>query len=306
MSAAETVTARVGRIGVWSAVPVAAEASSVRELVQEVEQLGYGSIWYPEAIGKESLSVGTLLLSWTEKLGVGTSIMNIWARDPVAATSGAKTLEDAFPGRFVLGLGVSHSHVAQARGHEYGKPLATMRAYLDAMDTAPYQGPQPAEETPRVIAALAPKMLQLAAERTAGSIPYLVPPEHTAYARERMGAGAFLGVEQAVVLADDLEAARAQAREFVAFYLRAENYRNNLVRLGWSEADLDGDGSDKLVDALVAVGDESAIRERVQAHLDAGANHVCIQVLVAPQADGSDRTTLLTQLRRLAEPLLEL
>jgi probable F420-dependent oxidoreductase len=305
MTAAEAVVERVGRVGVWSWVPVGAPAGAVRELAQAAEELGYGSLWYPEAIGKESLSTGALLLSWTKRLGVGTSIMNIWARDPVAAASGAKTLEDAYPGRFVLGLGVSHSHVAQARGHEYGKPLATMRAYLDAMDSAPYQGPEPATPAPRVIAALAPKMLQLAAERSAGSIPYLVPPEHTSYARERLGADAFLGVEQAVVLTGDAAAGREQAREFVAFYLRAENYVNNLKRIGWADDDIRED-NDKLVDALVAVGDESAIKERAKAHFDAGADHVCIQVIGPRDGDGDAQQALLDALQRLAKPLLEL
>jgi probable F420-dependent oxidoreductase len=297
---------RIGRIGLWSALPVNSDLGFVRDLVGELEELGYGALWYPEAIGRESLSVGALLLSWTQKLGIGTSIMNIWARDANAATSGAKTLETAFPGRFVQGLGVSHSHVAAARGHEYAKPLATMRAYLDAMDAAPFGAVPPAEETPRMIAALAPRMLELARDRTSGSIPYLVPPEHTAYAREKLGPDSCLAVEQAVILTDDSGAEREHARGFVAFYLGAENYVNNLKRLGWADEDLDGEGSDKLVDALVAVGDEDAIRQRVQAHFDAGADHVCIQPLIGRQATSEELDLYRDQVRRLAAALRDL
>jgi probable F420-dependent oxidoreductase len=297
---------RIGRIGLWSALPVNSDLGFVRELAGEVEELGYGALWYPEAIGRESLSVGALLLSWTSTLGIGTSIMNIWARDATAAVSGAKTLESAFPGRFVQGLGVSHSHVAAARGHDYAKPLAAMRAYLDGMDAAPFGAVQPAEETPRMIAALAPRMLELARDRTSGSIPYLVPPEHTAYARERLGPDSCLAVEQAVILTEDSGAGRAQAGAFVAFYLRAENYVNNLKRLGWGDDDLDGDGSDKLADALVAVGEEDAIRRRVQAHFDAGADHVCIQPLISREATSEELGLYRDQVRRLAAALRDL
>jgi probable F420-dependent oxidoreductase len=298
--------ARIGRIGLWSGLPVNADLGFVRDLVGELEELGYGMLWYPEAIGRESLSVGTLLLSWTNKLGIGTSIMNIWARDAHAAASGAKTLESAFPGRFVQGLGVSHSHVAAMRGHEYAKPLTAMRSYLDAMDASPFGAPEPAEKPPRMLAALAPRMLELAAERTAGSIPYLVPPEHTAYAREQLGPASCLAVEQAVVLADDESAAREQAQAFVAFYLGAENYVNNLKRLGWSDEDVAGQGSDALVDALVAGNDEDAIRARVQAHFDAGADHVCVQPLIGRQPSADDLERYREHVRRLAAALRDL
>ena len=267
-------------------------ASGVRELVAEVETLGFDSIWYPEAFGKEALSLGALLLSWTERLGVATGILNIWGRDATATASGGRTLEDAHPGRFVLGLGVSHRHVVEMRGHEYRRPLETMRSYLDGLDAAPDLALQPVEAPPRLLAALAPRMLDLAAERAGGSLTYLVPPEHTAAARQQMGPGAFLAVEQAVVLATDATAAREIARPFVAFYTGAENYRNNLLRLGWPEDEIDSN-ADRLVDALVAHGDEAAIAARVQAHFDAGADHVAIQVL-----PGTDPQLL--ALRRLA------
>ena len=218
----------------------------------------------------------------------------------MAMANGARALSEAYPGRFLLGIGVSHAPAVAKRGGTYGRPVETMRAYLEAMDTALYRGPQ-AAETPVVLAALGPRMLELAAERTLGAHPYFVPVEHTAFARETMGRGPMLAPEQAVVLTIDAEKARAVGRAHIRYYLELDNYRRNLVRLGWSEADLAGDGSDALVDALVAWGDEDAIAARVKAHLDAGADHVCIQTL------GDDPTVLsLDDLRRLAPALLSL
>jgi probable F420-dependent oxidoreductase len=290
--------ARLGRVGVWSGFPQSGPATAVRELAAEVEELGYGALWYSEALAKESLSVGAFLLAWTSRIGVASGILNIWGRDPIATANGARTLEDAYPGRFVLGLGISHSHVVQARGHDYSsRPVETMRAYLDGIDAAPYMGHVPDEAVPRLLAALAPGMLALAAERAAGTITYLVPPEHTAVARERLGADAFVAVEQTVVLETDPARAREIARPFVAFYTAADNYRRNLLRLGWTDDDLTGN-VDALVDSLVVHGDEAAIAARVRAHFDAGADHVCVQAL--PSTDPQ-----LEQLRRLAPALLE-
>jgi probable F420-dependent oxidoreductase len=292
--------ARLGRVGAWSGFPQSGSATAVRELAAEVEELGYGAIWYSEALAKESLSVGALLLAWTSRLGVASGILNIWGRDPIATANGAKTLEDAYPGRFVLGLGISHAHLVQTRGHDYGnRPVETMRAYLDGIDNAPYLGHEPAETPPRLLAALAPRMLALAAERAGGTITYLVPPEHTAVARERLGPGPFLAVEQAVVLESNAERAREIARPFVAFYTAADNYRRNLLRLGWTQADLDGN-TDQLVDSLVVHGDDAAIAARVREHFDAGADHVCIQALPNTNTDPQ-----LEQLRRLAPALKE-
>jgi len=289
---------RLGRLGVWTFYASNGPAARVRELAAEIEGLGFGALWYPEAIAKESLSMGALLLSWTERIGVASGILNIWARDAVATANGARTLEDAFPGRFVLGLGVSHRHAVNARGHTYNHPFDAMRAYLDGMDAAPYAGQDAAAPPPRVLAALAPRMLELAGQRAGGTLTYLVPPEHTAVARERMGPDAFLAVEQAVVLETDAGAAREVARPFVAFYTAAENYRNNLLRLGWPEDEIDGN-ADRLLDALVVHGDEAAVAARVKAHFDAGADHVAIQVL--PNAEPQ-----LEALRRLAPALREL
>jgi probable F420-dependent oxidoreductase len=295
----EALRTRLGRVGVWTNVPAIAEPSVAHEVVAEIEELGYGALWYPEAVWKESFSVAALVLSWTSRLVVASGITNIYARDATSAASGSKTLADAYPGRFVLGLGCSHEPVVQMRGHVYGRPVPTMRVYLDAMDSAPYMAHEPAEPAPRVLAALGPKMLDLAAERTAGAHPYFVPVEHTAFARERLGPEPFLAVEQSVILDTDEVRAKEVARPFAAFYVGADNYRRNLLRLGWAEAELADGGSDRLIEAVVAYGDEAAIRDRVRAHLEAGADHVCIQAL--PNTDAQ-----LGQLRALAPALLDL
>jgi len=299
MSVTEALRTRLGRVGVWTNVPAIAEPAVAREVAAEIEELGYGALWYPEAVWKESFSVAALVLSWTNRLVVASGITNIYARDATSAASGSKTLADAYPGRFVLGLGCSHEPLVQMRGHVYGRPVSTMRAYLDAMDSAPYMAHEPAEPAPRLLAALGPRMLDLAAERTAGAHPYFVPVEHTAFARERLGPEPFLAVEQSVILDNDETRAREVARPFAAFYVEADNYRRNLLRLGWAEAELADGGSDRLLEAVVAYGDEAAIRDRVRAHLEAGADHVCIQVL--PNTDAQ-----LGQLRALAPALLDL
>src|SRR5689334_15320025 len=231
------------------------------------------------------MSTAALALSWTDELVVATGITNVYARDPTATRAGAATLGEAFPGRFLLGLGISHQRPGEMRGQSYAPPLTTMGAYLDGMDAALYHGPEPAERVPVVLAALGPKMLELARDRTDGAHPYLVPVEHTARARERLGEGKLLAPEQAVILTDDEALARELAREHVAFYMTAPNYRNNMLRLGFEEADLEDGGSERLRDAVVVWGDEGAIRDRVQAHLDAGADHVCVQTLPSGELD---------------------
>jgi len=290
---------KLGRVGVWSSAPSLAPAASVREGLPELEELGFPTLWYPEGAGKECFSTGTLLLAWSERLVVASGIANLHARDPMAAANGARALGDAFPGRFVLGLGVSHAPSVAARGGTYARPLATMRAYLDGMDAAPYGGHEPEEPVTRLLAALGPRMLELAAERTAGAHPYFVPVEHTAFARERLGPGPLLAVEQAVLLETDASRARELARPYVGYYARLDNYANNLRRLGWADDDLADGGSDRLLDAVVAWGEADAVRARVKAHLDAGADHVCIQPLPAGDLH-------LAQLRELAPALLDL
>jgi probable F420-dependent oxidoreductase len=253
-------------------------------------------------VNREPFVNSALLLGATSRLVVATGIASVWARDAMTMAAGQLSLCEAFEGRFLLGLGVSHQPMVDTiRGHAYDKPLTKMRGYLEAMDRAIYLAPRPAEEPRRVLAALGPKMLQLAAEQALGAHPYFVPVEHTAFARDVLGEGPMLCPEQAVVLTSDPDGARAAARLHMATYLTLPNYTNNLRRLGWGDDHLADGGSDALVDAIVAWGDEGAIVERVRAHLDAGADHVCIQVL------GEDAVTLpMPQWRALAEPLREL
>jgi len=228
------------------------------------------------------LSNAGLLLAATKRMVIATGIANIYARDAVAMASGQKTLAEAYPDRFLLGLGVSHIPlVEKLRGHRYEKPVATMRAYLDAMDQAPYSSVPPATKPPRILAALGPKMLELSGERADGAHPYNVNPEHTAQARKILGAQPYLCPEQAVVLEADAEKARAIGRAFLGFYLTLPNYANNFLRLGFDESDFKDGGSNKLIDAIVAWGDLNAIRNRIHEHHTAGADHVCIQVLTA-------------------------
>ncbi len=294
-----TLAERLGRVGVWCNAPVFAPAEQVREGIAAIEELGFRALWFPESVGgRESLSTAAIMLAESHDLIVCTGILSVYARDPMSSRNGARALADAYPGRFVLGLGVSHAPSVGARGHDYGRPVPTMRAYLDAMEAVPYRPPEP-EPVPILLASLGPLMLKLAAERTDGSHPYFVPVEHTAFARERLGDGPLLAPELAVVLAADRWAAREAAQGYLDTYLALENYTNNLRRFGFADDDLAGDGSDRLLDALVAWGDADTIRGRVAEHLEAGADHVCIQPL--PAGDFQ-----LAQLRELAPALLAL
>lgn len=283
------MTARIGTVGVWLGVLGWTPAAEARDAVAEIEQLGYGAIWVGEGHnGKESFANAGLLLAATQRIVVATGITNIWVRDSTATVGAANALAEAYPGRFLLGLGVSHKPQVAPRGHEYARPVAHMRAYLDAMDAADYAGPRPAEPPQRVLAALRPPMLELARNRADGAHPYFVPPEHTARAREIMGPAKLLAPEQAVVLETDPSLARAAARAHMTWYLTLPNYVNNLRWLGFRDDDFAGGGSDRLVDAIVAWGDEGAIRRRIQEHLDAGADHVCIQPVGAERRVGVD------------------
>ena len=274
----------IGRIGIWTFHLEQQPWAAVAEAAAELDELGYGALWFPESRGREAFAQAALLLSATRRIAVAPGIANIYARDAVAMAAGQRTLCEAFPGRFLLGIGVSHRpSVEGIRGHTYGPPLATMRAYLDAMDAAPYAPPRVADE-PRVLAALGPKMLELSRERAAGAHPYFVPVEHTQQARQVLGPGPLLAPEQAVVLERDSNRARAIARGHMASYLRLENYTNNLRRLGYGDDDLANGGSDRLVDAIVGWGSLDDVVARVRAHLDAGADHVCVQVLPSDPA----------------------
>jgi len=290
---------RLGPVGAWSFALDELPADGERAYAREVEALGYPALWFPESLGsKEAFSRASVLLAATEEIVVATGIASIWARDPFAMANGARALADAYPGRFLLGMGVSHAPSVAARGHHYERPLEHMRAYLDAMDAARYDAPGD-RRPPRVLAALGDGMLRLAAERADGAHSYFVPVSHTPRAREVLGPEPFLAVEQTCVLEADAATARGIARAFAARYLELPNYANNLLRLGFTDDDVEGGGSDRLIDSVIVWGDEAAIAARVREHLDAGADHVCLQIR---GADSSDPRV--DDLRRLAVGLL--
>jgi probable F420-dependent oxidoreductase len=270
---------QLGRVGLWTRQLDVQPAKQVREAIAELEELGWGSLWFWEVFGREALTSGALLLGATQRMVIASGIANIWARDPVAMAAAGRTLAEAYPGRFVLGIGVSHGPIVDARGHRYRQPVTKMVDYLDAMDAAPWQGPPLPEEPPRVLAALGSRMLELAAERSAGALLYNGTPEATAIARSVLGAGPLLAAEQAVLLEEDPAEARRIAREFLALYLTLPNYLRAWDRAGLGPEDQAEGGSDRLVDAVVAWGGPEVIAERVRAHLDAGADHVCVQLL---------------------------
>jgi probable F420-dependent oxidoreductase len=278
---------QLGRLGVWYPID-RLDGAGIRRLLGMVEDLGYSTFWYPEALGYESLSIASFMLANTKRLIIGSSIANIYARDPFTARRGLCTLSSLYDDRFILGLGVSHAPmVEKLRGHVYDKPVPTMRRYLDGL----YEDPSNAAEWPLMIAALGPLMLKLAAERTAGALPYNVTPEHTRKARATLGPDKLLAVEQKVCLETDPVAARAHARRELHRYMAMTNYRNNWLRIGFTEADLADGGSDRFIDAMVLWGDTATIARGLTAHLQAGANHVCIQPVHAEgDSEARDRT----------------
>jgi probable F420-dependent oxidoreductase len=268
----------LGTLGVWWANLGGASAQQEIEAVQEIERMGYGTFWFGESMrNKDAMAHAGVLLGATSRINVATGIASIYNRDPTATKSGAYYLADASGGRFVLGLGVSHAPAVTRRGADYGKPVSTMRAYLDDMDAAEYQPPKPENPPPVLLAALRTKMLQLAAQRTQGAHPYLTTTDHTKRARQALGDGPLLAPEQGFTLEEDPEKARAIGRAHIAYYAQLPNYVNNWREDGFTDEDFADGGSDRLVDALVAHGDVTAIKTRIQAHLDAGADHVCIQ-----------------------------
>ncbi|MBE1586364.1 TIGR03620 family F420-dependent LLM class oxidoreductase [Nonomuraea angiospora] len=291
----------IGRVGVWHPMISKAPAEEARRAAATIESLGYGSLWVNEGLGsKEPLVMSAVLLAATRRIAVGTGIANLWVRDATAMAAGAAALGDAFPDRFLLGIGVSHAPLVTGRGHDYARPLAAMRTYLEAMDQADQTLPVPPTPAPRILAALRPKMLELSRDLADGAHSYFVPPEHTAQARRILGTGPLLIPEQAVVLESDPARAREIARAHMSHYLTLPNYLNNLRTLGFTDDDFAGGGSDRLADAIVAWGDADAITGRVRAHLDAGADHVVIQPL---SPDTPDLAHALTQLTDLAQPL---
>jgi probable F420-dependent oxidoreductase len=265
------------------------DPSAAADAAAEFESLGLSALWVPDVGGDVFGRVGALLDA-TSTVTVATGILNLWKHE---AETTAKE-HDRLGERFLVGIGVSHAALIDAKvPGTYRKPLAAMRAYLDGLDAA--DPPLPIEH--RVLAALGPAMLALARDRAGGAHPYLTPPEHTAIARAAVGPDRLVAPEQAVVFDTDPDRARAAARAYLAGYLALPNYANNLRRLGYTDDDI-AQSTDRVVDGIVAWGDEDAIRRRVQAHRDAGADHVCIQVLTATPGDFA-----LDEWRRLAPAL---
>ena len=276
---------RLGRVGAWTFAFDGRQATAVRADVAELEALGYPAIWVPEGSSSRDVFAHlALLLSATDRMTVASGIANITARQPEVMAQGGRTLADAYPGRAVLGIGVGHEYSTESRGIAWDRPLARMRAYLDRMDDTPW-GWTPETPVARLLAALGDGMLRLSAERALGAHTYFVPVAHTAHARETLGPEPVLAVELTAVLETDPGRAREVARGWAVHYLELPNYARNLVRQGFDEDDVTGSGSDRLIDATIAWGDAEAIAARVVAHLDAGADHVCVQFVSADDGD---------------------
>jgi probable F420-dependent oxidoreductase len=271
--------APLGPVGVWTFLPAGMSASEIGDVVAEIQALGYGSVWYPESPAGEPFVKAAITLASTTTLVAGTGIANLWLRHPATMQATARGLVEAYPGRFLLGVGVSHAlMVDRITDGGYRRPIAVTRDYLDAMDADPLGRDVPVDRPPRVLAALGDRMLELARDHADGAHPYNATPEHTAHAREVLGPDKLLVPEQAVVLDDDRDVVLSRARAHLSTYLPLENYCNNWRRLGFDDPDFADGGSDRLCDAVVA-GGADAVRARVAAHLDAGADHVVIQAL---------------------------
>jgi probable F420-dependent oxidoreductase len=265
-----------GRIGLWSGALRRGDRDRARDAIPELESLGYGTIWMPGGAGPEFFGLAEEFLAASHRIVMASGILSVWSNPAADVAAGYVSLEDRYPGRFLLGLGVSHADsVERLTGRHYEHPLAVMNHYLDEL--AASSSPPPREAL--VLAALGPRMLALSRDRSSGAHPYLVTPMHTRIARFVLGDAPLLAPEQAVVLERDPSRARAIGRRHLARYLGAPNYTNNWRRLGFVDRDFVEGGSDRLVDAMVAWGDLDAVRARVEEHFAAGANHVCLQVL---------------------------
>ncbi|GGV29045.1 LLM class F420-dependent oxidoreductase [Actinomadura cremea] len=297
----ESTLSSIGTVGLWAPGMDLRPPAASAEAAAEIEALGYGALWLSEGLVRDPFMEAAALLGATRSLVVGTGIAVIWGRHPRVIRSQTRALLDAHPGRFVLGLGTSHARMVEGvLGLRYERPLTALREHLDRLDEADPVlrlagiGGGPAPQAPRVLAALGPRALDLARDRSAGAFSYLVTPEHTAEARAALGPDRVLIVEQAVVTGVGTDEARDRARAHIVGYLPGAPYRANWRRLGFGDDDFADGGSDRLVDALVAIG-EQEIATRVNAHLAAGADHVCLQALPAEQA-----TLPLDQWRSLA------
>ena len=282
-----------GEVGVWTLQP----ADVARAAAAELEELGFKLLWLSDSRRREVLTNAAMLLGATGRLSVATGIASIYGRDPMTMAFAQKTLAEAFPNRFVLGLGVSHKSLVEGRGLVYGPPVATMRTYLESMSRAEYLSPEPrAGSYPTILGALGPRMLELARDLTSGAHPYHATPEHTRLARGVLGPGAFLAPEQPVIFDDDPARARKTARSRIANTLGHPAYIRNFLELGFTEEDFAGGGSDRRIDSLVVWGDETVVARRIREHLDAGADHVAVQVIVPDH-----RTLPFPQWQRLAD-----
>jgi probable F420-dependent oxidoreductase len=270
----------LGRVGIWSGQLRRADPSAISEAAAELDELGFGTIWIPGGHGGDVFGDVARLLDATSTATVATGILNVWMHTAEDTATSHAALTGKHPGRFLLGLGVSHEPAVTNSGQVYERPLAKMRDFLDALDAA--SPPVPTGE--RMLAALGPRMLELARDRTAGAHPYLVTPDHTFAARAVLGDGPLLATEVMVVLDDDPERARAVARQHLSRYMVLPNYTNSFLRHGFTDGDLLDGGSDRLVDGLIGWGDVTAIVARIAEHHDAGADHVCVQVLQADAA----------------------
>jgi probable F420-dependent oxidoreductase len=268
-------------IGVWDAQLRFGDPAVQLDRASELEELGYSALWIPD-VGGDVFDALRGLLGATQKIAVATGVLNLWAHPAAETAAEFSAIDDDSPNRLLVGIGVSHGPlVKQLNLGEYRRPLEAVGEFLDSLDTAP----RPVPVHRRLLAALRPRMLEVARDRTAGSVPYHVPPPHTLRARQILGADAMLAPEQCVILDTDPVSARAVAREHLAQYIGLPNYVNNWFWLGFTEDDLVGGGSDRLVDAIVAWGDEEAIARRIREHFDAGANHVCVQALPTPSRE---------------------
>jgi probable F420-dependent oxidoreductase len=277
----DAVRRRLGRIGAWTFAFDELSAAAMAEGARSLESLGFPALWIPEGGGSDDILTNlSWLLGATDRLTLASGIANITAREPEVLARGGALLTQAFDGRLVLGVGVGHGYTTERRGIEWSRPLARMRSYVETMDAAADDRPP----APRLLAALGDSMLSLSAESGLGAHTYFVPPEHTAHAREILGPEPVLAVEQGVILAADPAEARRVGRAWTGGYLELPNYARNWQRLGFAE-DLEGGGSDRLVDAAIAWGDVEDVAARVRAHLDAGADHVCVQPILEDDAD---------------------
>jgi len=283
---------KLGRLGAWYSTDKLTSPAQIREFVGTVERLGYDILWYPESRGNESFAVAAFMLDATSKLKIGSSIASIYARDAFTSRRGMITLNSLYNDRFVLGLGVSHPPMVEGlRGHVYEKPIPAMRRYLQGI-----MKDQPgSQDWPVCVAALGPLMMKLSGEMTQGAIPYNTNPHHTAEAAKILGPNKWLAIEQKVTLESDPAKARALGRKELARYLTLDNYRNNFLRIGFTEKDLENGGSDNFIDQMCLWGTADKVEQGLRAHFEAGATHVAIQP-VHEEGDIAARDHILTML----------